>query len=616
VPKKTHLPKGCVFEISGTLVVYESSAEHKKMQELFLSFVAQAWRGIGGFIPVSGLFVSIFGMLWSSADEQSIKRQIYGAIAGFAVLFGPAAFFLLPMAIEFILDAEPPHYEAWKLGAAAFTAVFGFMLAVVYLRVIEPKIYVLQHKFTKKSILERNQKTDVRDIAKHLPRVEKDYNPLTFVDVKKGVFVGLDEAKKAVYVSADKWRKSHVQLIGTTGAGKGVAGGLLCAQSVELGEAVFVVDPKNDEWAPHLLRQQCEAAGKPFHLINLRDHTPQLDFMADMQTGELKELLTAGFSLAEKGEAADHYRIFDRKAARTADALAKDVATLNELYHHEAIQNWEEEAAGFVNKLEELSLLGAINAPGGLNLKRVMDEGGCVYIVGSMRESAIITCQRMLLIRLMQLAEQRDRTHEAPRPVCIFLDEFKYHISKPAMEALGAARDKGVHVILAHQSLDDCRDCPADLDGDAVIGAVVENCKLRIAYKVQNPETAKWLAEMSGTILVDDEARKVDRNAALAETIEHERTVRQAERFYIDANMLQNLPDRCAVFYGVDLPKPVHICPIPTTKQDLKIYDAPPAPAPKTAADLLALDDAEPAQTLAPTEVFTEEDEIFDLKDF
>ncbi|RRB31379.1 TraM recognition domain-containing protein, partial [Escherichia coli] len=106
--------------------------------------------------------------------------------------------------------------------------------------------------------------------------------------------------------------------------------------------------------------------------------------------------------------------------------------------------------------------------------------------------------------------------------------ELKYHLSKPALEGLGAARDKGVHIIMAHQSIADLKDCPADLNGDAVVGAVVENAKFKLVYKLQDPDTADWVARMSGTILVDDESRKARTDGVLIETIDNERTIRQA----------------------------------------------------------------------------------------
>ncbi len=130
-----------------------------------------------------------------------------------------------------------------------------------------------------------------------------------------------------------------------------------------------------------------------------------------------------------------------------------------------------------------------------------------------------------------------------------------------------------MHLVLAHQSLGDLRDCTKDLNPDAVVDAVVENCRIKICYKVQNPATAEWLAAMSGSIQVDDEVRRVKRNVAQAEIVDPERNIRQAERFFIDTNMLLNLPKGVAVVYGEGLPKFVSIRPIkvPKTPEAIRV---------------------------------------------
>ncbi|MFW8188773.1 MFS transporter, partial [Klebsiella pneumoniae] len=81
------------------------------------------------------------------------------------------------------------------------------------------------------------------------------------------------------YLPLKDWQKQHADIIGTTGAGKGVATGILLYQSILAGEGVFVMDPKDDEWAPHLYRKACEDAGKPFALIDLRKQQYQLNLI-------------------------------------------------------------------------------------------------------------------------------------------------------------------------------------------------------------------------------------------------------------------------------------------------------------------------------------------------
>lgn len=178
----------------------------------------------------------------------------------------------------------------------------------------------------------------------------------------------------------------------------------------------------------------------------------------------------------------------------------------------------------------------------------------------------------MLLLRLIQISETRDRISDSPRPVAIILDETKYHLSRAVMEGMGAARDKGVHLVMAFQSLADLRDCGADLNPDAVVGAVLDNSKVKLVYRVENPETADYLAQFSGDIQVDDEARTVGKNVVLAEGLEDGRTIRQAERSLMDRNILQNLHpitgDTAAlgVVYGLGIAKFVTISPLVVNK--------------------------------------------------
>ncbi|WP_235424025.1 type IV secretory system conjugative DNA transfer family protein [Citrobacter koseri] len=461
-----------------------------------------------------------------------------------------------------------------RLWPVLFT-VAGIVFHLILRRQLVPELDKLKQRLVKKTSLERNQRTDVRHIKEVLPTTEK-YNPLDFIDLEKGIFIGLDVNREPQYIPVDSWQKQHADIIGTTGAGKGVASGLLLYQSILAGEGVFVMDPKDDEWAPHLFKTACEAAGKPFYLLDLRKSEYQLDFLKDITPEHLEELFIAGFSLAEKGEAADFYRIDDRRAARAAASQVQPGMTLRELFRTDYVQGISEEIKGFFGKIEELSLLNSINAKDGMALQSVFDDGGCCYVIGSMRNSKIIAAQRMILVRLLQLAELRDRINGTPRPIAIFLDELKYHLSRPALEGLGAARDKGVHIIMAHQSIADLRDCPADLNGDSVVGAVVENAKFKLVYKLQDPDTADWVSRMTGTILVDDETRSTSTNEVLTEVIDDRRSIRQAERHFIDSNMLLNLPPFVSfVFTTSELPRASMIAPVIVSKKPLEIFSVP-----------------------------------------
>lgn len=501
---------------------------------------------------------------------------------------------------------------AWSV-RIAFT-VTGVIFHIMLRRIFTPELDKIKKRLVKKTTLERELRTDVRTVKSLLPET-LHYDPLDYIDLNKGIFTGMDRENEPMYLPLKDWQKQHADIIGTTGAGKGVAAGILLYQSIIAGEGVFVMDPKDDEWAPHLYRKACEDAGKPFALIDLRKQQYQLNLIEDITPDELEELFVAGFSLAEKGQESDFYRIDDRKAARMAAQFVSDnpSATLRDIYNGDYVQGIAEKIKAFFGKIEELALLNAINSPEGFSLKHIFDEGGCCYVVGSMRNSKIITAQRMLLVRLYQLAERRDRVTDVPRPIAVYLSELKYHLSRPALEGLGAARDKGVHIIMDHQSIADLKDCPADLKGDAVVGAVVENAKFKLVYRVMDPDTAGWVARMSGTILVDDELRKAKTDNMLTETIDSERTIRQAERFFIDSNMILNLPDFVSfIFTTKTLPSASLISPIKVRKRQLKIFSASPDIAAAAAPVKIMLDFGEDDKPAMPDVMTTHPALFFD----
>ncbi|EKN3948932.1 TPA: TraM recognition domain-containing protein [Yersinia enterocolitica] len=548
---------------------------------------------------LSGLTLPFIVPLKRDEHEKApIWQRVIICFSFLCFIFGtisPATSYVLRFLYPSRLEVSTPVI-LWAI-LISFTVV-GVIFHYVARRILSPEIDKLKRKMVKKTSLERNTRTDVREIKALLPTTEK-YDPEQFIDLKKGVFIGLNENRDPQYIPLSDWQKQHADVIGTTGAGKGVATGLLIYQSILAGEGVFEMDPKNDEWAPHLIRKACEDAGKPFYLIDLNKPEYQLNLIDGITAEHLEELFIAGFSLAEKGEAADFYRIDDRRAARATAQLINEnpTATIRDLFNSDFVQSIAETIKGFFGKIEELALLNSINAPDGLALKKIFDDGGCCYIIGSMRNSKVIATQRMILVRLMQLAELRDRINTTPRPIAIHLAELKYHLSRPALEGLGAARDKGVHIIMDHQSVADLRDCPADLNGDAVVGAVVENAKFKLVYKLQDPDTALWVAKMSGTILVDDESRKAKTNRVLTEVIDDERTIRQAERFYIDSNMLLNLPPFVSyIFTATELPRASLISPLKVKKQPLQVYDVTPI-TPISIKKPLDFTDAPAAQT-------------------
>lgn len=550
--------------------------------------VEQVWPFVGALAAL--MFLSC----WALRETKFWNVPLTAGLM--LVIFQPGLYWLAPaMARAVDIEVEvPPVRHLWSFAASAAAGLAATILALRYAGGTWDRI---TGSLTRKTALQRDERTDIRDIASFLPEPRAAYEPERYFHAQRGLFLGLDERRKPIYVPWDQWRRKHVDVVGTTGAGKGVAAQVMMAQCARNGEAVVVIDPKDDEFLARVLHQVATDASVPFLFVDLAGNMAQWHPFHDKSSLQIDELLTAGFGLGERGTDADFYRLDDRRAARLlagqrgvqAMPLASAFARL--VTEH---RDLPEKAKKFVADLEEIALAPVVATDSGLNFKSALEAGGVIYVRGSMRNPRILKLQKMLLISIMQTIESRPRAEA--RHVCLFLDEFKYLISRPALELLGAIRDKRAHAIIAHQSLGDLRDCPADLDPEAVVASVNENTAIKIAYAVRDPDTADWLARMSGLILIDDEVRQVRTNIGLAETRENGRALRQAERPLIDTNMLQSLPERCAALYGVGLARFFFTSPIRVREDSCGPTPTVP-PAPSSAMDKW------PAGLVAPGEL-------------
>jgi len=512
-----------------------------------------------------GLLNGSLLFLFDAEEEAKIRKKLY-LVLGLISLVPIAAYFLVPQFAQNANSAIEPSQLFLNLWIVS--AVISWVVTVWWLRVGIHQVERVKRKLTKRSALERNKKTDIRTISEHLPGNKKRFDPLKYINLKKGVFCGLDEFDKPIYIGHGEWNTRHCLLSGMTRSGKGIFAQILGWQSIMLGELFVVLDPKVDSWLPHIYRQACEKFGKKYVLLDLRQSAhEQINIFQGCDEETIENMLIGSFGLAEKGTTADHYRLGDRKAARRCAAyMAKHPDTtpadLFKLFGAE----WEDTdkanpnaASDFAAMLAEMAELRAVNRrEGGIDLSELAQTGGCLYVLGDMLNPRIIRMQRMLLVRLMMLAKNRDTFGEKPKNIRIFADEFRVHISRAFVISLGMSAGWQLLSILALQSFEDLRDCPADLDPEMVKGAVMENCAIKQSYRILDDDTALRLAASTGEIMVDSEVREVVKNIALLETI-GDRKISQKERYLIDTNMIHSLamPDAekgtigCGVLIGV-----------------------------------------------------------------
>ena len=384
---------------------------------------------------------------------------------------------------------------------------------------------------------------DVEEDATYLKGLAKGFDPEKHIDLKKGIFLGLDGNQKPVYLPRQTLDKNHLEILGESGVGKSSLAGVLLSQLAAAGEAVVVFDPKPDEKLPGVLARMGEKHGFPVVVIDLR-HTanfPQINPFHGCRPDQVEELLQVALELGKTGDAGvDFYRGGDREATNwIADAVAGDPArSLPDIIR---AASDDESVTEKENLWRELRQLGRIKAfatrQQGIDLPALMEQPGGVvlYVMGSTTKLEIGAAQKLLLQRVLQVLEDR---RDKSKPVALFLDELKYLLSPAALRAAGTVRDRNAHLLFAHQSLGDLDDCPG-LSPKAVRGAIWGNSGIKFAYKMLDSATALELSRLAGAQRADVQTMSSSQNDNGGST---NTSWTQASREFMPPHVFSHLP--------------------------------------------------------------------------
>ncbi len=446
----------------------------------------------------------------------------------------------------------------------ASALIISFPAGFFLIRWIERILDKLKWKISSNSARARKSKTDIRTVGEFLPKSKEAFNPESKFNMDKGFFCGLNSNDKPVYIDEKFLRNTHSVILGPTGFGKGAACQMRLVQHIREGDCVICVDPKYDQFMPHVLNAEANKAGREFVFIDLGGDMPQLNLLDYGTIEQQFELYCGGFGLSDRGEKADYYQKISRNILRKylSFAISKKTSFRKSVSSFiEGIGTIDSDQKSCIESLKELSNLRVLQAEQGLELEELISSGAVIYVKGSIRNDSILIAQKMLIIKLLQICESKK--HLSPNHTVIMLDEIKYLLSKTVLQILGTARDSNVSAILCMQSLQDINDCGKDLNPLAVKASITENCLLKLNYRVIDPDTRDWLARLYGTISVDDETRNFSTSTLLTEFGTGERSLRQIEAPLIDTNMLAALPSKCAVLCSDKLPEFIFTSPIP-----------------------------------------------------
>lgn len=497
------------------------------------------------------------------SESGYIVRAGIMSLVSFAII--PVAMFL------------PPEYSiGLKLFGWGICFLTGIVFASYGARVIQAKFALVLSRFTVKSNIRKGAKTDIRYMDKELPAIP-NYNPMKYINLKKGVFIGLDEQVKPIYLQdADDWYKRHFLIVGATRSGKGVAMQSLGIQSLMLGETLVFLDPKGDKYLPHIFKQQCAKLGLPYNYIDLTSNIPQINLVADFTSRDLKNCLVESFSQREMGSESDVYRKNEQEflenlanficqentanhdnpnCVTSGDNIGQaksERKSLTELCDEFGITKYTDKYKSSVSDLNKLCNIESINAANGKSLTELFNGGGCIYVVGDLLDETMKKIQRFVFCRIVQLARNHANHIEQhggeEKNVTVFADELVAHISKFVAESYTVSLGWGLKIISAIQDLKLMKGAPADLDPEFLKGAIFGNSQNKLFYRADDIGTADFLSDMTGRIQIEEEQKLVTRNSLNSEKLDRQTRLTQAERNYFDRNMILNLKQFEAIF--------------------------------------------------------------------
>lgn len=371
-----------------------------------------------------------------------------------------------------------------------------------------------------------------QSILDALKRIQQ-FNPQEHIDINKGLFIGVDTKQRPIYVPWRKVDETHMQIMGSTGAGKGVSLSLMGKQFISKGKSLVIFDPKGDTHAKSIWIEAAKKEQREFIFLDLNRPIPQINPFASTTSEESADLLIAAFELRSQGSDGDYYKGREEDCCYILSDLGADsLPTIIQNAHQDPVVQEEE---NFLRKLRKLERSKVFMTQAGPNLQQAIQSGAVLYIQCSAGSEAVTMAQKLLLLRIMQIIKARQ---DKKRSVAIILDEFKYMLSPAALTALGLMRSSNCHCLLAFQAIGDLLDNPM-LNAESAKSAVLTNTALKLIFRIPEISYAEELSKMTLTHTRFDEitGKKPDELSKQGAG-----SWREVQEPNIPANLLTNLP--------------------------------------------------------------------------
>ncbi|HFQ9467570.1 TPA: triK protein [Escherichia coli] len=430
--------------------------------------------------------------------------------------------------------------------------ILPYFFQITYRRLIAPKLSSLKRKY-------RVSQTgdNLSDIRVENDRFQsKQFNPRDYY--KDGfMFMGLDGNDLPIYLSDDEFKTKNTKVIGATQTGKGVWQQVIIDQCIKKGWGVWFFDQKPDDFIYSVMVQACKDWNRELPTVVDLTGESGLGYYAPFQGGSTRERLERfykAFGLNEGGTDSDHYKNMNKEVMTfisdywdgTLTHLEKLLTGKDKAIPDEK-RDWVRDASSNIRtKLTIWKMLPNLfpKKGEGFNVSSAIDNGDIVYVRARQDDDLIRQITTTLLVEWKDyVIKSNPKIHQ----FCM-LDEARFIMSDNVANGLATVLSKNANMGLAYQERDDLQKNPdKTANGEAIQKSAETNTLITIVYKCSF-ETAKWIADESGTKPITiTKLEQVETDGFGSEKWGGNRMIGQEEENYITTNSIRSLKKRVGV---------------------------------------------------------------------
>lgn len=329
---------------------------------------------------------------------------------------------------------------------------------------------------------------------------QKTFDPKKYIDPVKGIFIGLSNYGDPIFRPLQMIQKNHIAFIGESGCGKTMAATSILAQCAKhFDECSIIFDPKNDKYMLNTLHNYHDDSSK-FHVLDLSpDAPPQINPFHGASAADVEMMLISALQLFNSGNSGvDFYRAEDRDAARlSADIIHNKKTCFPEFLSIAGSIKAISSKHAFWRDCQQLGFIPALQAHSGLSIADTIKPGNILYVIGNTSQPRVQAAIRLILQRVIQIAEKRDQQY--CKSIGIFIDEIRYVLSEVMLTSLSTIRDKNVHLLIAFQDVGNLLEATC-VNPKAVESIIMTNTSIKFVYRISHAQTLSTLEKISGCI--------------------------------------------------------------------------------------------------------------------